>query len=316
MRGGASSEYELSLKSGAKVLSSLPEEAYEARDIFIDRSGLWHLRGLPVPPARALQQVDVVFNALHSGMGDDGSVQRFLDMNGVPFTGSRADGAASSHSKIRTHEILEKVGVPMPHSLSFMLTDKMNTADMSRQVHARFAPPYVVKAPREGGSVGIRIVRTVMDLPGAIADTLDAYGSALVEQFVIGEHVVAGVIEGFRREDVYVLPAAHVKLPGQAKSIEPHHYQEGSLRYVVPSRFSHEEKERIADLARRAHTALGMRHFSSVDLIKTRNSIVVLEVDATPGLYDGASFPSMLESVGSSMTEFLDHSIRLARSGR
>ena len=78
LRGGTSSEYDLSLKTGAAMLAALPEERYDTRDIFIDKRGIWHLRGMPVSSARALQQVDVVLNALHGGMGEDCTVQPFI----------------------------------------------------------------------------------------------------------------------------------------------------------------------------------------------------------------------------------------------
>ena len=69
LRGGTSSEYNLSLRSGAAILSALPDDRYDTRDIFVDRRGYWHLRGTPMDAARALSQVDVVLNALHVGPG-------------------------------------------------------------------------------------------------------------------------------------------------------------------------------------------------------------------------------------------------------
>ena len=69
LRGGTSSEYDLSLKTGAAMLAALPETLYDTRDIFIDKQGYWHLRGMPVDAARALSQIDVVLNALHGGVG-------------------------------------------------------------------------------------------------------------------------------------------------------------------------------------------------------------------------------------------------------
>src|SRR3989338_4458579 len=76
LRGGTSSEYDLSLRSGAAMLAALHESQFDARDIFIDKRGYWHLRGAPVDAARALAQIDVALNALHGGVGEDGTVQR------------------------------------------------------------------------------------------------------------------------------------------------------------------------------------------------------------------------------------------------
>ncbi len=316
LRGGNTSEYEQSLKTGAAMLAALPEEKYDTRDVFIDKRGFWHLRGMPVSAPRALQQVDVVLNAIHGGMGEDGTVQRFLDSTGIPYAGTGALGASVSFNKMRAHEILEAAGVRMPSYASFSLDDQMNTAQMARSVFSRFGPPYMVKPPREGASNGIRYADSLIMLPDAIGDVLDAYGTALVEQFIQGEHVNAGVIEDFRNDHLYVLPPASQKLPFGARYIENRHHRDNSIQHEVPSRFSHEDKQRIENIARAAHQALGMSHFSHVDMVKARSQIYLLEVDVVPALYEGASFPPMLQSVGSSVGEFLEHAIRLARSGK
>ena len=316
LRGGTSSEYDLSLKTGAAILQALPEERYDTRDIFIDKRGIWHSRGMPTSAPRALQQVDVVLNALHGGMGEDGTVQRFLDSTGIPYAGSGALATSSSLNKHRAHDILAAAGIRMPSYEVFSLEDDLDTGQMARIVFSKFAPPYVVKPAREGASNGIRIAENLLDLPDAIADVLDAYSTALVEEFIRGEQVSAGVIEAFRNEDFYVLPPSHQKLPAGARYIETSYHHEASLDHVVPTHFSHEEKQAIADIARKAHQALGMEHFSRADMIKTPRTIYLLEVNAIPGLYPGASFPPMLESVGSSVPEFLEHAIQLARSGR
>ncbi len=77
LRGGTSSEYDLSLKTGAVMLGALPEDRYDMRDIFVDKRGYWHLRGIPADPSRILSQLDVVLNALHGGIGE--GLQENLD---------------------------------------------------------------------------------------------------------------------------------------------------------------------------------------------------------------------------------------------
>lgn len=312
LRGGTSSEYELSLKTGAAMLAALPETHYDTRDIFIDKRGYWHLRGAPVDPARALSQVDVVLNALHGGIGEDGTVQRILERAGVPYTGVRSHAAALSLNKIRAREILQQAGIRMPRAVSFSLRNALTTAEMSQLVFSQFGPPYVVKPAQEGASNGIRLADTLLELPDVIGDVLDAYGAALVEEFVRGEEASVGLIEDFRGEELYALPPAHVVVPFGARHLQFAHHHEGSLRHNVPSNFTHEEKQAIADLARAAHRALGLSHFSRADVIRTPRTAYLLEVNAIPGLYQGASFKPMLESVGSSVTEFLQHAIKLA----
>ncbi len=313
LRGGTGSEYELSLKTGAAMLAALPDDKYDTRDIFIDKRGYWHLRGAPADAGRILSQVDVVLNGLHGGVGEDGTVQRILERAGVPYAGARSQAAALSLNKIRAREILQQAGIRMPHAVSFNLGNALTTGEMSHFVFSQFGPPYVVKPAQEGASNGIRMAMTLLELPDVLGDVLDAFGAALVEQYVRGQEASVGVIEDFRGEELYALPPAHVVIPEGARYLESTHHQGGSLRHNVPSNFSHSEKRAIAEMARAAHRALGLSHFSRADIILTPRSAYLLEVNALPGLYPGASFQPMLESVGSSVPEFLEHAIYLAR---
>lgn len=312
LRGGTSDEYDLSLKTGAAMLAALPEDRYDTRDIFIDKRGYWHLRGAPVDASRALSQVDVVLNALHGGVGEDGTVQRVLERAGVRYAGARPQAASLSLNKVRAREALQRAGIRMPQAVSFTLSNALTTGEMAQFAFSQFGPPYVVKPVQEGSSIGIRVAMTPLELPDAIGDVLDAFGAALVEQYIRGQEANVGVIEDFRGEELYALPPAHVILPDGSLFVELAHHQEGNLRYNVPSNFTHAEKRAIADLARAAHCALGLSHFSRADVMVTPRTVYLLEVDTVPGLYPGGSFQPMLESVGSSVSEFLEHAIKLA----
>ncbi len=312
LRGGTSSEYPLSLKTGAAVMAALPQEQYETRDILIDKGGTWHLRGMPSTPVHALMQVDVVLNALHGGIGEDGTVQRILDRVGIPYAGSRALPAGISLNKIRARETLTAAKIPMPRAVAFSLQNRMDTREMADAVFAHFGPPYMVKPSSEGSSRGIRYVATIGELPKVIGDVLDEYGAALIEEYLLGEHATIGIIEDFRNEPLYALPAAHIDMPEGMRYFDP--LQEDGARHLVPSRLSQELKVAIADVARAAHRVLSLTHFSDADLVVTRRGPYLLEVNTSPHLHDEAAFPKMLEAVGSSLREFLEHAIRLARS--
>lgn len=313
LRGGTSSEYNLSLKTGAAMMAALPEEKYETHDILIDKSGMWHLRGFPADPSRVLSQIDVVLNAVHGGVGEDGTIQRILERAGVPYAGSRALSSGLSLNKVRARELLRKAGIPMPHGIAFNLANQMDTSEMAQAVFSRFSPPYVIKPVSEGASYGILFAPTIIELPERIADVLDRYGAALVEEYLPGEEVHAGIIEDFRGEELYALPPVHVHKPDGARFIESAHHEEARLRHTVPSNFTYEEKQVIAEMARSAHKALRLAHFSHANLILTRHGPYLLEVDSVPGLYQGSAFPPALEAVGSSTREFLEHAIDLAR---
>jgi D-alanine-D-alanine ligase len=313
LRGGTSNEYPLSLKTGAAILDALPDEQYNTRDIFIDKRGLWHVRGIPMEPARALSQVDVVLSGLHGGVGEDGTVARLLRRMGVPFAGSEARASALSLNKIRAREALAEAGVLIPRSVAFTLGNGMHTGQMAGKVFEEFGPPYILKPALEGASHGIRIADTILELPDAIGDILDAYGAVIVEEFVFGDEATVGIIEDFRGEELYALPPARVSYPQEARHVHHTHHHEGLVRYFAPSDFSHGEKQSLIDAARTAHRALDLADFSRADFILTRRGPYLLEMNALPGLHEHAALPPMLESVGSSVKDFVAHAIGLSR---
>lgn len=314
MRGGTSGEYAHSLQTGAAMLAALPDDRYDTRDIFIDRTGLWHARGIPTDPARALAQIDVVINALHGGVGEDGSVLRILERAGVAYTGSRPHAAALAHHKARAHEVLQAAGIRVPQTIAFGLEDVRTTADMAREVFAQFGPPYVVKPAMEGGGAGILIAETIVGLPDIIADVLDMHGVALVQEFVRGREAHVAIIENFRDQELYALPPARLVLPAGARMHDLSARVRG-VSHIIPSDFTHAEKEDLEAIARAAHKALTLSHFSRADIIVSARGIpYLLEVNTTPKLHDGAPLPAMLEAIGSSVPAFLEHQIALARA--
>lgn len=313
LRGGASSEYDLSLKTGAAVLNALPENEYDVRDIFIDKKGYWHSRGMPTEPLRAVSQVDAVVNALHGGAGEDGRVQRILDQAGVSYTGSSATASALSLNKIQAKRALQRANIRIPRAVAFTLSHRMHTGEMAKRIFERFGPPYIVKPGNEGASHGIRIAATIVQLPEILGDILDAFGSALVEEFVLGDEATVGVIEGFRGEELYALPPARVVYPDTSQFLHFEHHRAGEVRHLVPSDFTDIEKQALMDAAREAHRALGLSHFSRADFIVSRRGPYLLEVNALPGLHEHAAMPRLLESVGASLTDFMGHAIGLAR---
>lgn len=313
LRGGTSREYPLSLKTGAALMESLPVEQYEIRDVLIDRQGFWHLRGFPATAARALAQVDVVVSALHGGVGEDGTVQRLLERLGLPYTGSRPAPAAHSLNKLRARNALLKAGVAMPRALSFTLQNQLSTADMAEAVFSQFGPPYIVKPGGEGASHGVHFAETLVVLPDMIGNVLDEFGSALVEEYLFGDEASVGVVEEFRGQQLYAFPPARVHIPDDSRHLRFEHHDKGTIRYEMGSNFSHAEKKAMENLAKAAHRALNLNHFSRSDIILTKRGPVLLEINALPGFYLGASMPLMLDYVGSSTREFLEHAIELSR---
>ena len=165
LRGGPSSEYEVSLKSGETVLRSLPEK-FQAVDIFIDKAGVWHIFGLPVEPGKAFKKVDVVLNAMHGEYGEDGTVQRILESFGVPFTGSGSLASAVGMNKHLTKEVYKSHGLKTPHSA--LIKNEMGAEKKLHEIFRSMPMPAVVKPVSAGSSVGVSIVHNFHELEHAV----------------------------------------------------------------------------------------------------------------------------------------------------
>lgn len=315
LRGGPSSEYEVSLKTGASILKHMPEK-YKAHDIHISKDGIWHKDGLERDPARALVNMDVVINAMHGEYGEDGKVQRILDRIGVPYTGSGAMVSALGMNKILSKKAFENHGIKTPYYLAIKREDDLS--EKVSHVFHHFLFPVVVKPASAGSSVGVTIVKKFPDLESALIKALEISESALVEEYIKGREATCGVAENFRNEKIYSFPPAEIVYPATAEFFDYQaKYSDGdtAAKEIVPGNFSEKEKHEIQKLAKLVHESLGLRHYSRTDfMIHPRRGIYVLEVNTLPGMTPASLLPKSLEAVGCSYPDFIDHLISLAIS--
>jgi len=309
LRGGPSEEYDVSLKTGNAVLSALPEYM-QGVDVFIDREGTWHSNGLPMKPADALRQVDIVWNALRGFYGEDGKVQKLLDMLALPYTGTGPYESFVGMQKHMAKDALRKSGLRLPQHILFTVGEQEGAA-LAGKMFRTAAAPWVVKPVASGSSLGVRLARTASEL----ADIVDAL-SALEEgndgkQFLIEEHirgteVTVSVIDGFRGESLYVLPPVEIKFLAGKKFYDNEMKQSGG-GLVCPGFLPAETKRTVMDAARTVHKILGLRDFSRSDFVVTPYGVYFLETNTLPGLTDNSPFAIALDSVGASLKDFVDH---------
>lgn len=288
LRGGPSSEYEISLKTGATVLNNLFQEKYNPRDIFIDKEGQWHMHGLPVLPHSALNHLDVVFNALHGHYGEDGKVQHILESHGIPFTGTKSFYTLININKHHAKDILKNNKIKT--SRHIIETSIKNIKDTIIKIFRSFPLPVVVKPAFGNSNEGISYVKNFSDLESAIIEAQKYSNNVIIEEYIIGKDCQCVVIDKYRDHDLYALPAI-----GEGITIE--------------------EKRMVEDIAKRAHEALGFRHYSSSDfIIHPKTGIYLVNTNALPKIYNDRLFKESLENVGSSLPHFLDHVLELALS--
>ncbi len=311
LRGGPSSEYEVSLKSGETVLKNLPAK-YEPIDVFISKNGVWHVAGVEKKPAEALKHADVAFVALHGQYGEDGKVQRILEHIGIPFTGSESFASALAMNKHLTKNAL----VHLKDKIKFAAHKLFTRAEAKQKgVHEifRIIPhPSVVKPLSAGSSVGVTIVRTFFDLEPALDSAFEHSDSVIIEELIGGREVTCGVIDGFRGHKTYPLFPTEI-IPKSAFYDYRAKYESDDTGYVCPAQFDESVVETIQEVSKAVHENLGLRHYSRSDfIVHPKRGVFFLEVNTLPGMTSHSLVPKALEAGGFSLPEFFDHVISLA----
>lgn len=311
LRGGPSPEYEVSLKTGATILANLPEE-YEPIDILISKEGAWYTMGTEKNPYDILKTIDVVFNALHGSYGEDGTVQKFLENFGVPYTGSDSLASALGMNKIMSKNVFNKYGLKTPHHI-VMEKNKYNdiTKGMINTINQSLPFPIIIKPVNSGSSLGVVLVDRKSQIKNALKESFAHSPKLMVEEFIDGKEVTCGVIEGFRGEYIYTLLPVEVSKHKKLLFYDyDSKYKDLESRYKIPGNFKEDEKKHIAETAILIHKALGLRHYSRSDFIfHPKRGLFCLEVNTLPELSHRSSFVKSLEAVGSNIKEFLSHLI-------
>lgn len=323
IRGGISGEYEVSLKTGSNVLSHLRgdklSQTYKAIDILIDKDGTWHINGKPVSTSDVFHSVDVIFNALHGDYGEDGKVQQMLDQWKIPYTGSGAFASALGYNKVLSKEQFTRLGVKTPNHLVISKYQEEDgdletyAVKVAKQIHDKLAPPWIVKPLSGGSSVGMRMCRTYVELISAFMEGVNMDTDVLVEELIDGKEATVGVVNNFRDKLVYVLPPIEIRIPKSKNFFDYEAKYTGVSEEVCPGNFSRSEKDELERLAEVIHTGLNLDHYSRSDfIVHPRKGIYALEVNTLPGLTDESLVPKMLNAVGATVPEFIDHIIKLA----
>lgn len=268
LMGGKSSEREVSLVSGRNVAEALASLGkYEVVPVDLTEESLSAL-----PPG-----VDAVYIALHGGWGENGGVQAALDARGIPYTGPGARASRLAMDKIETKKVLDAAGIPnAPWCVVGDADAACAEADLPLPL------PVVVKAPRDGSSVGVYVVKSFDQWADAVRNAVridrekfGGAGEALVEAFIPGREMTAGVL-GHE-----ALPVIEIRAPGGWYGYEEK-YNSDATRYPFPTDDFLPEMQRLA-LA--AFDATGCRGVTRVDFrITPEGRMFVLELNTSPGM--------------------------------
>lgn len=297
LMGGPGSERAVSLATGRGVATALRSLGVEVTEVDVRGADF-------VLP----DDVEVAFIAIHGTFGEDGEVQQILENRGVAYTGEGVTESQIAFDKIASKEKFDAQNVPTP---------------AWEIIHAGEKPslslPLVIKAPKQGSTVGIYIVKDEAALVAALEDGVKYDERLLVEKFIPARELTVGVlgdqalpiIEIIAKDGFYDFSEKYPFLnPGGSST-------GGGAQHVCPAEISAEQTAAIQELALRAHRALGLQVYSRVDvMLPAEGEPTVLEINTIPGMTPNSLLPEAAGVAGISYPQLCARIIELSLAAR
>lgn len=292
LMGRHGSEREVSLASGRGVAQALADRG--ARVIPINVTG--HDFVIPEP-------VDIAFNIIHGTFGEDGDLQKILDERGVPYTGEGFDGSWAAFDKIQTKQRFVECGIP---TAAFEVIPSSALPSLPL--------PYVVKAPEEGSSVGIFIVKTEAEILPAMEAAAKFSDNLLIEEYIPGSELTVGVLGPQALPIIMIKPKqGFYDFENKYPFLNPNAGATVGANHICPAPLPDKTTRLIQDLALAATGALGLEVYSRVDFILSADDHpYVLEINTIPGMTEASLLPEAAGVAGISYGDLCERIIELS----
>ncbi|GIK78507.1 MAG: D-alanine--D-alanine ligase [Actinomycetes bacterium] len=304
LRGGRSSEHEVSLRSGASVAAGLLEAGHEPVDVVIERDGRWLCDGAEVElrAAAGLLGCDVAFPVLHGPFGEDGTVQGLLECLDVPYVGPGVLAAAVTIDKLVFKRLLRERGIAQ---VDFCQAGEEGWRGRA----AALGLPVWVKPSRLGSSVGIIKVAEPAALDAAVGTALEHDPRVIIEAHCEGLEVECSVIGN---------DAPETSLPGQLVVNADWYdyeakYEPGGMDLVVPAPIGAEAIARVRELAADVYRSCGCTGLARCDFfVAGDGEVLVNELNTIPGFTETSVFSKLFEATGLPYPGLCDRLVELA----
>lgn len=328
LTGGSSAERDVALASAAQVVGALRARGHDVTVVdttsgVLDREAEARLlvpRVGAAPPdvetlgrqerdvllggllnTPALRDADVVFLGLHGGRGEDGTIQHMLDVAGIRYTGAGGLGSGLAIDKDIAKRLFLAEGVPTaPYCM---------TPVTAEEVRANLGFPVVVKASKQGSTVGLTVVRDLGGFDDAVIEAERHDDEVMVEAFIPGRELTVGVLDGEALAVGEIIPK-HELFDYECK------YTPGMSQEIFPADLAEPVAWEVQRLAVLAHQALKLRGYSRVDFRLTpEGRLFCLEVNTLPGMTATSLLPQSAKAVGMDFGALCERICELALEG-
>jgi D-alanine-D-alanine ligase len=313
--GGYSSEYKISLISGNVVHQYLDKTKYNGfrihifkeKWVYVDENDAEYAvdrNDFSVTVNGEKITFDCVFNAIHGTPGEDGLMQAYFELLGIPQSSCDYYQSALTFNKRDLLSVLKPYGIKTAISYYLNKGDAINTEEIVKKVGL----PCFVKPNKAGSSFGISKVKTEAELPIAIEVAYKEDNEIIIESFLDGTEVSVGVINW--KGEIKVLPITEIVSDNDFFDYEAKY--EGKSQEITPARISDELTQKVSEVAKRAYEVLKMRGFSRSEFIIVDNEPYMLEMNTIPGLTTESLIPQQARAAGISLEELFTNAIELA----
>lgn len=291
--GGASLEGGVSRRSALGVQAALREGGFAAELVLLELSTL----------AGLAERFDVVFPVSHGALGEDGCLQGYLEIAGLPYVGAAVRASANATHKPTAKMLFRDAGIPVATGIV------VRSADHAAVVRVRdnFLGDVVIKPAGGGSAIGVtRLVAgsTDAEILDALVRAITSEDGALVEEWVKGDEVTCGVLELEAGQPRALPPTLVQAVQAEWYNFQSRYATDGS-RHTCPAPYPAALIARIQESACAAHIALGVRDLSRSDFVvdPVTLTVTLLETNTLPGMTNTSLFPEAAGVAGYSMVE-------------
>ena len=313
--GGYSSEYKISLISGNVVFETLDKTKYNPYRIHVFKEKWVYVdtnnaefpidkNDFSVTVGAKKITFDVVFNAIHGTPGEDGLLQAYFELLGIPQTSCDYYQAALTFNKRDLLSVLKPYGIKTATSYYLNKGDSISTNAIVEKVGL----PCFVKPNKSGSSFGISKVKTEAELPIAIEIAYKEDNEIIIESFLDGTEVSVGVIN--YKGKITVLPITEIVSENDFFDYEAKYL--GKSQEITPARITPEMTQKVSAIAQRAYEILKMKGFSRSEFIIVDGEPFMLEMNTIPGLTTESLIPQQAKAAGIALVDLFTNAIELA----
>jgi D-alanine-D-alanine ligase len=307
--GGLSGEAQISYKSAITVNSNLDRNKFEVYQIDINPSGWWYTpeNGAPqkvnrddfsITDGGSKINFEVVLLCIHGTPGEDGKLQGYFDMLGLPYTSCDAATSALTFNKRYTVAVAAFGGISVANSMHLF----KHTPVSPENILAKLQLPVFVKPNNGGSSIGMSKVTTADALAPALEKAFKEDTQVLVEEFISGREFTIGVFK--TNGALQVLPITEIETSNEFFDFEAK-YQGKSVE-TTPAIISATMQEQLESAAKRVYEVLNCRGVVRVDFIynEQKGLPYMLEVNTVPGQSAASVIPQQVKAMGMSLQDF------------